>query len=427
MRTQVDEVHDLAGGAEIRLTWSGRMEQGINVIKDGEILLRGVSLRHRKIPVPLSQIEGRILFSPQQMGWDGLKGRLGDSSLTLSGTSSRPPTGSREASPMIVRRLSFHLSSPQLDLNPLFPVREKTTPASFEKIREWLSLWTIEGKIDVEKGRYRNLDFKDLKFEMKMADGKLIIHPFQLKANGGDLWGEAWLQPAEKGIRFEMKPRLSHMEATPFLRTLLSKGEEEKIMVTGRVYIDQVQLRGEGENFQKMKDSLQGGLRLELENGVIERGSILAKIFSILNVSQLFKGRLPDLKTKGLPYQRISSNIQVKEGIASTEDFLVDSDAMRITIVGKVDLGKNLIDAKIGVHPLVTVDTVLSHIPIAGYILTGKDKAFLSYVYEVEGDLDDPKIEAVPFKTMGEGLFGIFKRLLETPLRPFQKAPSSKQ
>lgn len=427
MRTQVDEVHDLAGGAEIRLTWSGRMEQGINVIKDGEILLRGVSLRHRKIPVPLSQIEGRILFSPQQMRWDGLKGRLGDSSLTLSGTSSRPPTGSREASPMIVRRLSFHLSSPQLDLNPLFPVREKRTPASFEKIREWLSLWAIEGKIDVEKGRYRNLDFKDLKFEMKMADGKLIIHPFQLKANGGDLWGEAWLQPAEKGIRFEMKPRLSHMEATPFLRTLLSKGEEEKIMVTGRVYIDQVQLRGEGENFQKMKDSLQGGLRLELENGVIERGSILAKIFSILNVSQLFKGRLPDLKTKGLPYQRISSNIQVKEGIASTEDFLVDSDAMRITIVGKVDLGKNLIDAKIGVHPLVTVDTVLSHIPIAGYILTGKDKAFLSYVYEVKGDLDDPKIEAVPFKTMGEGLFGIFKRLLETPLRPFQKAPSSKQ
>ncbi|MDP3016972.1 MAG: AsmA-like C-terminal domain-containing protein [Deltaproteobacteria bacterium] len=224
-----------------------------------------------------------------------------------------------------------------------------------------------------------------------------------------------------------MKPRLSHMEAGPFLRTLLSKGEEEKIMVTGRVYIDQVQLRGEGENFQKMKDSLQGGLRLELENGVIERGSILAKIFSILNVSQLFKGRLPDLKTKGLPYQRISSNIQVKEGIASTEDFLVDSDAMRITIVGKVDLGKNLIDAKIGVHPLVTVDTVLSHIPIAGYILTGKDKAFLSYVYEVNGDLDDPKIEAVPFKTMGEGLFGIFKRLLETPLRPFQKNQSDKK
>ncbi|MBM4277439.1 MAG: DUF748 domain-containing protein [Deltaproteobacteria bacterium] len=427
MRTQADEVHDLAGGAEIRLNWSGRMEQGINVIKDGEILLRGVSLRHGKIPVPLSQIEGRILFSPQQMRWDGLKGKLGDSLLILSGIYPRSQIGSRETRAGTVGRLSLHLSSAYLDLDAFFPQREKTTPASFEKIRQWLSLWAIEGKVDVEKGRYRNLDFKDLKFEMKTAEGKLIIHPFQLKANGGDLWGEAWLQPSEKGIRFEMKPRLSHMEAAPFLRTLLKKEDEEKMLATGRVYIDQVQLRGEGENFQEMKESLQGGLRLELENGVIERESILAKIFSVLNISQLFKGRLPDLKTKGLPYQRISANVQVQEGVAFTEDFLVDSDAMRITIVGKVDLGKNLIDTKIGVHPLVTVDMVLSNIPIAGYILTGKDKAFLSYVYEVKGDINDPKIEAIPFKTMGEGLFGIFKRLLDTPLKPFKKNNSDKK
>ena len=420
MRTQIDDIQDPTGGLDLRLNWIGKMDQGINAIREGEVSLKGVSLRHRKIPVPLFQIEGKVRFSPQQMRWDGLKAKIGDSSLTLSGTSPRSQTGSGE------RQLSLHLTSTHLDLDTFFPQREKITPTSFDKIRLWLSLWAIQGKIHVEKGRYRNFDFKDLKFEMKTMDGKLIIHPFQLKVNGGDLWGEAWLQPADQGIRFELKPRLSNMEATHFLRTLLSKGDEEKIMITGRVYIDQVQLRGEGENFQKVKESLQGGLKLELENGVIEKGNILAKIFSILNVSQLFKGRVPDLKTKGLPYQRISANIQVKEGVASTEDLLVDSDAMRITIIGKVDLGKNLIDTKIGVHPLGTVDTILSNIPIAGYILTGKEKAFLSYVYEVKGDLDDPKIEAIPFKAVGEGLVGILKRLLETPLRPFHKNNSSK-
>src|SRR4030042_4151462 len=99
---------------------------------------------------------------------------------------------------------------------------------------------------------------------------------------------------------------------------------------------------------------------------------------------------------------------------------------MKITLIGKVDLGKNQSDAIIGVHPLVTVDTVLSKIPIVGYILTGKEKAFLSYVYEVKGDLDDPTIEAIPIKGLGEGFWGIIRRLLETPLRPFQKAPSKK-
>ena len=211
------------------------------------------------------------------------------------------------------------------------------------------------------------------------------------------------------------------MEVEAFLRALLQKGREEKVVVTGRVSIDKAKLEGEGEDFQKVKGSLNGSLRLEMENGVIERFNVLSKIFSILNVSQLFKGRLPDLTTKGLPYRQILADIYVKDGIASTEDLVIDSDAMKITLFGKLDVGKHLIDAKIGIHPLVTLDTVLSNVPIAGYILTGKEKAFLSFIYEVKGDLDNPKIEAIPIKSMGEGFLGIIRRLLETPLRPFQK------
>jgi len=138
----------------------------------------------------------------------------------------------------------------------------------------------------------------------------------------------------------------------------------------------------------------------------------------------LLKGRLPDLKTKGLPYRQIQGNFNVMNGVAVTDDFLVDSDAMRITLLGKIDLGKNLIDVRIGVHPLVTIDMILSNVPVAGYILTGEDKGFISYFYQVKGNLDDPKIEAVPFKIVEESTWGIIKRLLGTPLRPFQKNSS---
>ena len=69
---------------------------------------------------------------------------------------------------------------------------------------------------------------------------------------------------------------------------------------------------------------------------------------------------------------------------------------------------------------------MLSSVPVAGYILTGKDKAFLSVIYEVKGDLKDPEIHAIPVKSLGEGFLGILQRLLETPLRPFQKSPSQK-
>ncbi|OGP91291.1 MAG: hypothetical protein A2156_04830 [Deltaproteobacteria bacterium RBG_16_48_10] len=420
-RSEVEGIQELAGGAEVRLKWFGRIEEGINAIKEGKIQLKGVSFQHRKIPVPLSQVEGSFLFFPKQIRFDGLKGRLGDSPLTLSGSIVRI-----EERGGLGRSVSFQISSSQLDLDLLFPKREETTSHSFEKVRDWLSNWSFEGQVDIGQGKYRALHYQELKAEMKTVDGKLFFHPFQSKADGGDVWGEGWIQPTEKGIRFEMKPRISNMEAKAFLRNLFQKGEEQKVLLTGRVHIDKVELRGEGENFQKVKESLNGRLRLEVEHGVIEKFNILAKIFSILNVSQLFMGRFPDLTTKGLPYHQIMANIQFKDGVAFIDDFLVDSDAIKITIFGKIDLGKNLIDAKIGVHPLVTVDTVLSKVPIAGYILTGKDKAFLSYYYEVRGELDDPRIEAVPIKGLGEGFLGIIRRLLETPLRPFQKSPSEK-
>jgi uncharacterized protein involved in outer membrane biogenesis len=434
IRSQVEGIQELNGVAEVRLKWLGKMEKWISALEEGEIRLKGVNLRHREIPVPLSHIQGSFSITPEQIRFNELKGKAGDSPITVSGTlfqgSSSSAISFQKAEKGLTltesgKQVSFRISSPQLDLDPLFPKKEGTSPASFEKMREWLSSWSIDGKVQIDNGRYRSLQFRDLKGEMKTVDGTLLIHPLQFKSNGGNFWGEGWIKPTEKGIRMEIKPRFSNMEAKAFIRTLFQKEEEERVMITGRVHVDKVELRGEGEDFRKMKESLNGSLRLEVENGVIERFNILSKIFSILNVSQWFKGRLPDLKTKGLPYQQISADIYVKDGVASTDDFLVDSDAMRITLIGKFDLGKNIIDARVGVHPLVTIDTILSNVPIAGYILTGEDKAFISYFYEVKGNLDDPKIEAIPFKIVEESTWGIIKRLLGAPLRPFQKAPSS--
>jgi uncharacterized protein YhdP len=433
IRSYMEGIQELNGGAEVRLKWQGKMEDGIGALKEGEIRLRTIDLQHREIPVPLSHFEGFIFVVPGQIRLDALKGKVGDSPVTVSGILSQrspsPPASSQQkigkgSGPTESKKIWFRISSPQLDFDPLFPKR-KGPPISFEGIRDRLLEWSIEGKIQIDQAKYRSLRCQELKGEVKTVDGTLFIPSLQFKANGGDFWGEGWVKPADKGISVEIKPRVSNMEARAFIRTLFEKGEEARVMITGRVHVDKVELNGEGEDFGRMKESLNGRLRFEMDHGVIERFNILSKIFSILNVSQLLKGRLPDLKTKGLPYRQIQGNFYVTDGVATTDDFVVDSDAMRITLLGKIDLGKNLIDARIGVHPLVTIDTILSSVPIAGYILTGKDKGFISYFYHVKGNLDDPKIEAIPFKIVEESTWGIIKRLLETPLRPFQKSLSS--
>ncbi len=425
IRSQLERIKELTGSAEIHLKWLGTVDDLVEAMMEGKVRLNGVRLLHQKIPLPLTLSEGTLSFSSQKIRFDELKGRLGESSILLSGEISRPRS---EKSPHQNRKeLSFQAFSSYLDLDHLLPKREGKETISFSGFGQWLSHWSIDGKVSIEQGKYRGMTYQDLKGEFKTDNRGLSFCPFQFRAEGGEFWSCGWIEPTQKGIRFEIIPRISNVEAGPFLRTLFQKEGNERVFITGKIHIGKVDLKGEGENFQKVKESLQGNLRVELEDGVIEKFNILSKIFSILNVSQLFKGRLPDLKTKGLPYNQISATLSVKDGIASTEDFLIDSDAMKITIIGKVDLGKNLIDARIGVHPLVTIDMVLSSLPIAGYILTGKDKAFLSYFYEVKGDLDEPRIEAVPLKSIGETFWGIIKRLVETPLRPFRKSPNSKK
>ena len=58
----------------------------------------------------------------------------------------------------------------------------------------------------------------------------------------------------------------------------------------------------------------------------------------------------------GMPYKKITGEIAVKDGIASTTDLFVDSDAINISAVGKIDMVHDQLDLNIGVQPLQTVD-----------------------------------------------------------------------
>jgi len=95
----------------------------------------------------------------------------------------------------------------------------------------------------------------------------------------------------------------------------------------------------------------------------------------------------------------------------------VDSNAINISTVGKFDLARNELDLTIGVQPLQTVDKVVSRIPIVGWILTGKDRTLVTTYFEAKGPIEDPRVTAIPVKSLAKGVFNIFKRVFELPAR----------
>ena len=137
-------------------------------------------------------------------------------------------------------------------------------------------------------------------------------------------------------------------------------------------------------------------MKFRLEDGSLRRFPTLSKIFSILNVSQLLKLQLPDMVSGGMPYNHIAGSLSIREGIVSTKDLFLDGNAMNISCVGKIDMTKEEIDATFGVQPLQTVDKVVSHIPIVGWILTGKNKTLVTAYFEAKGKLMIPRSPQFP-------------------------------
>jgi uncharacterized protein YhdP len=168
-------------------------------------------------------------------------------------------------------------------------------------------------------------------------------------------------------------------------------------------------------------------LALEAHNGVLRRFNVLSKVFSLLNVAQIFSFQLPDMAREGMPYQKITASFSLRKGVLASEDLLVDSNAINMSMVGEIDLVNNEIDAVLGVKPLQTVDSVISKIPIAGWILNGEDESLIMTHFRVKGDRRSPEVEAIPITSISEKVRGVFRRVLGLPAKVFSDLEKATQ
>jgi uncharacterized protein YhdP len=145
-----------------------------------------------------------------------------------------------------------------------------------------------------------------------------------------------------------------------------------------------------------------------------------------VNVAQLLQFKDPELDAEGMPYDRMTADIKIAHGIAQTENLVLDSRAMKMNAVGTLDLADETVDMTVAVKPLQNIDSILTNIPIAGWLLGGKEKSILVAYYRVTGPVRDPRVTAVPAKSIGRNVFGIIRNLLEIPeafTGPYENLP----
>jgi hypothetical protein len=171
--------------------------------------------------------------------------------------------------------------------------------------------------------------------------------------------------------------------------------------------------------------SLSGNLDFTADQGRVYRFGMLAKIFALLNVTEIYRGEVPDLAGKGFAYNSMSINAVFEDGKLIIKESSIDSPSMGIAIQGHIDLVKKKVDLTVLVAPFKTVDRIVKHIPLVGNILGGN---LISIPFKAVGELGDPDVIPLSPTAVGSGLLGILQRTLELPITIIQPVlPGSKE
>ena len=268
----------------------------------------------------------------------------------------------------------------------------------------------------VAKGSILGLPFHDAKGELHLRNKLVVIHPITLRCGQGYGIGQVIIDPHVKGpALLRISSHLEDFDA----ETLSTKLLRISRIATGRLRGDMLLECRADANFLPTS---RGRFHGEIHRGVLKQFRIISKVFSLLNVSQLLRLKIPDMAKDGMPFTTVTASLSLDNGVLSSDDVLIDSEAMKLSMTGKADLVRDQVDAMVGLSPLGTLDSIINNIPIAGWVLGGKEQSFLLALFKVGGSVSDPQASMVPVHSLSSKAAGIFLRLLNLPVKIF-KAP----
>ena len=262
-----------------------------------------------------------------------------------------------------------------------------------------------------DKGDLYGMHFQNAVGTIIQKPGQLTIHPLDFTVDKGRCTAQVIVDfNQDKPSLMRISGHAQDVDAYRIYNELLKQNGILMGSLSGDFYL-------QGEIGKTYLPSSFGSFDVEIKDGVLRKFHVLSKIFSLLNVSQLFALKLPDMDLEGMPYDTINGSLVMKNGILSSEKLLVKSEAMNQSYIGQLDLVEKKVDFTLAIQPLRTVDKILSRIPIAGWLLTGEEKALITTHFAVKGALAKPEVSVQPVTSISEKTLGLIRRTLGLPVK----------
>ncbi len=346
----------------------------------------------------LYDLDGHLQINADGISFSPVKVRLEENTLaTVNGTVSN------FSNPQI----SLDIQSDRvdvLDIINLFSHSNSTKPVHRGRKGAPLRI-----KVSAKEGTLGGLIFQNAEALIAGDNNQLTIFPLSFDSGKGWCKTRVEFDYGEKIAPLKLSGHVEEIRASVLHRDIFKKPGLINGLLRGDFYIEGNP--GSDHFWQEAK----GGVYIQVRDGTLKKFHGLAKVFSLLNVSQIFAGKLPDMDKEGMPFTLMEGSMLIGAGQIKTEDLKITSEAMNLSVVGTQGIVDDTLDFNLGVMPLRTVDKIITSIPIAGWVLAGKDKALITAQFKITGTSEKPQVTAVPIGSVSKTVFGIFKRILGLP------------
>ena len=146
---------------------------------------------------------------------------------------------------------------------------------------------------------------------------------------------------------------------------------------------------------------------------------LASNILAFINtVPALLTFKLPGFHTEGLHASKITAGLNYQDGLIKLKAVHLDSKEIDVRGDGNVNMNDDTIDVTLNL--ITGAKKNLSHIPLLGYVLSGKEKK-PSITLTVKGDMHNPEISHTAFREVATYPFQLLKRTVILPAHVVNK------
>lgn len=388
-------------GGEIEI--NGRLSPRELLSWEANITARNVRISQEVAGSPLMIHSGHFQLNPSGITAESAQIEMESQHVIFSGTI--------QAGKQQRFKIQGGLRGEELDLDRFLARRAEANNGKKESepgkaVKEWIDkLEESQLGLAFRSMKFLGLDFAGVQARLQKKGNGIFLEGFVGHLAGGEVSMEGNLNP--EGM-WSLKGTLVGARSGEFFPALGLK----EALIEGTLGI-KVDIQGGANNDPPAR--YRGTLNLEIEKGLVRRFPVLASVLSMMNLSQLLTGRLPDLSSEGMVFKSIRGTFQLDQGVLRTEDLRLESEAVVMTMVGDIDLKSRQCDLKVGVQPFVGVDRFVDKLPIIRHYLAGPRRTVLATYFLVTGALDQPEVKAIPFRSLGQTVMDMFLRLFQNP------------